>query len=324
MYRKISAIVIPTLIAAGILGYMLYSIWDQLLDAFTHIVPLYLLVAVLICTTGWFLRGWRYQKILAGMENPVSLRTATGCILVSQTVNLVVPLRLGDLTRIFILNHENNTRYSDGISSIVVERVFDIATIALLGLVTLPFVLNVDPSYITVMILILILCAAFFVFLVFIGRFRSENRYIRIILSMLSEIRKVSLTPSSIVILGCSSVFIWFSDVFACLAVVMMFQQQVSFATVVFAIVVGNLIKAVPLTPGGLGTYEYLVAQTLSLAGMPAVYAKLVAIIDHLIKNLVTLAGGILSIYFFGDWVLPSIKKVMNTRLEGGKTPEQP
>jgi glycosyltransferase AglD len=323
MYRKISAIVIPTLIAAGILGYMLYTIWDQLLDALAHIVALYLVVAVLICSAGWFLRGWRYQKILSGMENPVSLRTATGCILVSQTVNLVVPLRLGDLVRIFILNHENNTRYSDGISSIIVERVFDIATIALLGLVTLPFVLNVDPSYSMIIILILFLCAAFFVFLVFVNQFQSENRYIKIILSMLSEIRKVSLTPSSLIILGCSSVIIWFFDVFACMAVVMMFQQQVSFATVVFAIVVGNIVKAVPLTPGGLGTYEYLVAQTLSLAGIHAVYAKLVAIIDHLIKNLVTLAGGIISIYFFGDWVIPSIKKVLNTRLDGGKTREQ-
>lgn len=321
MYRKITAIVIPTFIAVGILGYMLYSVWNQLLDAFSHILPLYLVLAVIICISGWFIRGWRYQKILSGMENPVSLRTATGCILVSQTVNLVVPLRLGDFVRIFILNHENNTRYSDGISSIVVERVFDIATIALLGLVTLPYVLNVDPTYSAIIILILILCAVFFIFLVFVNRFSSQNKYIGILLSMLHEIRKVSLTPSSIVLLGCSSVIIWFSDIFACLAVVMMFQQQVSFATVIFAIVVGNLIKAVPLTPGGFGTYEYLVAETMSLGGMPDVYAKLVAIIDHLIKNLVTLIGGTLSIYLFGDWVMPSIKKMFNTRFDGGESP---
>lgn len=322
MYRKISAIVVPTLIAAGILGYMLYSIWDRLLDAFARIVPQFLVLAVLICSAGWFIRGWRYRKILAGMDNEVSLRTATGCILVSQTVNLVVPLRLGDFVRIFILNHENDTRYSDGISSIVVERVFDIATIALLGLLTLPFILNVDPSYSAVIILILLLCAAFFLFLVFVNRFRSKNRYLRLIISMLNDIRKVSLSPSLVIILGCSSVIIWFSDVFACLAVVMMFGQQVSFATVVFAIVVGNLIKAVPITPGGLGTYEYLVAETFSLAGMQPLYAKLVAITDHLIKNLVTLAGGTISVYFFGDWVLPSIRKVLNTRLDGGKSPE--
>ena len=32
MYRKISAIVIPTVIAAGIIAYMLYSVWERSLD----------------------------------------------------------------------------------------------------------------------------------------------------------------------------------------------------------------------------------------------------------------------------------------------------
>jgi uncharacterized protein (TIRG00374 family) len=318
MYRKISAIVIPTLIAAGILGYMLYTVWGQLVDALTHIVLSYLVVAIIICLIAWWLRGWRYHKILEGMDNRVSVRTATGCIFVSQMVNLVVPFRLGDFVRIFILNHENNTKYSDGISSIVVERVFDIVTVALLGLFTLPFVLNADPIYFPVIVMILALGGVFVLFLFFVNRLQSENKYVRIILSMLHEIRKVSLTPRSVIILGCSSTVIWLLDVLVCLSVVMMFGQDVSFATVVFAIVVGNLIKAVPITPGGLGTYEYLVAKILSLAGMPEVYAKLVAIIDHLIKNLVTLAGGIVSIYYLGDWVIPSIRTALDSKLGGG------
>ncbi|OPY36462.1 MAG: Glycosyltransferase AglD [Methanoregula sp. PtaU1.Bin051] len=318
MYRKIAAIVLPTLFAAIILGWMLFSIWGQLLEAFAHIVPQYLALAVIICSAGWVIRGWRYQTILVSMDNKVSLRTSTGCILVSQTVNLVVPFRIGDFVRIFILNHEYDTRYSDGVSSIVVERVFDVATVALLGLAALPFVIGADPSYFTVIVAVLGLCAAFFVFLLFAGRFRSENKYIRIILSMLHEIRRASLSFRSVIVLGCSSVVIWLFDIFACISVVMMFKQEVSFATVVFAIVVGNLIKAVPITPGGLGTYEFLVARTFALAGMQEPYANLIAIIDHLIKNLVTLAGGIISMYFFGDWVMPTIKKVFRTRLDGG------
>lgn len=322
MYRKIGAIVVPTLIAAGIFAYMLFSVWDKLLDAFIHIVPQYLVVAVGLCLCAWWLRGWRYQKILAGMDNEVSIRTTTGCIFVSQTVNLVVPFRLGDFVRIFILNHENNTRYSDGISSIVVERVFDLITVALLGLIALPFLLNVDPTYLLVILIVLALGAIFFVFLIFVNQLQSENKYLRIILSMLHEIRRASLTPRSIVVLGCSSLLIWMLDVLVCFSVVLMFRQEVPFATVVFAIVAGNLIKAVPITPGGLGTYELLVAQTLSLAGMPDVYAKLVAITDHMIKNLVTAAGGIISMYMFGDWVMPSIRKAWNMKLAGGTPPD--
>ena len=319
MYRKVTAIVIPTLIAAAIIISMLGSVRDQLLDALIHIVPEYLAGAIAICLIAWWLRGWRYHTILAGMDNQVSVRTATGCIFVSQTVNLVVPFRLGDVVRIFILNHENNTSYSDGISSIVVERIFDIVTVALLGLFALPFILNVNnnPAYIYIMVLIVILGAIFFVFLFFSDRLTSENNYVKILLSMLHEIRRASLTPRSILLLGCSSLVIWMLDVLVCFSVILMFRQDIAFPTVIFAIVVGNLIKAVPITPGGLGTYEFLVAGTLNLAGMPDVYAKLVAIIDHLIKNLITVAGGIVSMYLFGDWVIPSIKKAWNTRLDG-------
>ena len=91
----------------------------------------------------------------------------------------------------------------------------------------------------------------------------------------------------------------------------------------VLAIVIGNLIKAVPITPGGIGTYEFFVANIFILSGVAPAEATLIAVIDHLIKNLVTLAGGIISIYLFGDWIVPTIKKALNMRFDGGGTTER-
>ena len=54
----------------------------------------------------------------------------------------------------------------------------------------------------------------------------------------------------------------------------------------------------------------------------PLLDATLIAVIDHLIKNLVTLAGGIVSIYYFGDWVIPSIRTVLDAKL-GEDTPDR-
>jgi uncharacterized protein (TIRG00374 family) len=99
-----------------------------------------------------------------------------------------------------------------------------------------------------------------------------------------------------------------------------MFQQNIPFAIIVLAIVIGNLVKAVPLTPGGIGTYELSLAITFGLAGVSPAIATLIAVIDHLIKNLVTLIGGIVSIYYFGDWVIPSIKNALNTKFGGDDT----
>jgi hypothetical protein len=125
---------------------------------------------------------------------------------------------------------------------------------------------------------------------------------------MLDQIRQVSLSAKSVLVLSTSSIVIWLLDVFVCLFVAMMFGVTVPFAVVMLAIVVGNLVKAIPLTPGGVGTYELAVALTFSAAGIDPATATLIAVIDHLLKNLVTLAGGVISIYFFGNWVLDTIK----------------
>ena len=322
MYRKISAIVIPTIIAFGIIGYMLYSVWDELLVALQHIIPAYLLLGVLICLFAWWLRGWRYHSILKSLHYNVGVTVSTACIFVSQTVNLIVPARLGDFVRVFILKHEYNTTYSEGVSSIVVERVFDIFTVALLGAVSIFFVINAPAWFTTLIVIPLVAGVLFFAFLLFVGKFSSKNKYIVIILNMLHEIKRASLSLRSIIVLGASSIVIWLLDILVCLAVVLMFEQQIPFAIIVLAVVIGNLVKAVPLTPGGMGTYELALALTFGLAGVDPAVATLIAVIDHLIKNLVTLGGGIVSIYYFGDWVIPSIKEAFNTKFGGGKKPD--
>ena len=319
MFRKISAIVIPTIIAAGIIAYMLFRVWGDLLEALRHVIPGYLAIGVGICLAAWWLRGWRYQTILRSLSYRISLIVSTACIFVSQTANLVLPARLGDFVRVFILRHEYKTTYSEGVSSVVVERVFDIVTVAILGAVALIFVLNVPPVYYTIILLPIIAGAIFFVALFYLDRCSAENKYIQILLTMLHEIKRASLSLRSIVVLGFSSIIVWLLDIFVCVSVVLMFEQQIPFAVVVLAVVVGNLVKAVPITPGGIGTYEISLAIIFGLAGVSPAISTLIAVIDHLIKNLVTLAGGIVSVYFFGDWVIPSIKSAMNTKLDGGK-----
>jgi uncharacterized membrane protein YbhN (UPF0104 family) len=322
MYRKISAIIIPSVIAIGIVAYMLFRVWDDLLIALQNSIPAYLLLGTVICVSAWWLRGWRYHIILRNLSYQVSTTASTACIFVSQTVNLIVPARLGDFVRVFILKHEYSVTYSEGVSSLVVERVFDIFTVALLGAVAVFFVVNVPAWFYTIIVLPLVAGVILFVLLLFGGRFSSKNRYIAIILTILHEIKRASLSLKAIFVLGSSSVVIWLLDILVCVSVVMMFQQQIPLAIIVLAIVIGNLVKAIPLTPGGVGTYEITLAITFGLAGVDPAIATLIAIIDHLIKNLVTLAGGIVSIYYFGDWVIPTIRKAIDSKLGGGDHPD--
>ncbi|MDD2473936.1 MAG: lysylphosphatidylglycerol synthase transmembrane domain-containing protein, partial [Methanoculleus sp.] len=188
MWKKASAIVIPTLIAIGIVGYMLYRVWDDLLLTLEHAVIPFLFAAIGICCVAWVLRGLRYRFILQGLDIPKSLTFSTACIFISQTANLIVPARLGDFVRMLILKHGDDATYSQGFSSIVVERVFDVLMIAVLGAVALPFVLAVlaVPDWFTTVIIVpLVAGVIFFAVLLWSGRIRSENRIVVAIQRML-------------------------------------------------------------------------------------------------------------------------------------------
>lgn len=321
MLRKISAVVASTLIAVGIILFMLFRVKDDLIVALEHIVWGYLVLAVVVCLLAWLLRGLRYKVILSGIGIRCSFLFSTGCIFISQTANLIVPARLGDLVRVFILKQQYGAGVSEGISSIVVERVFDIVMVALLGAVSLLFVFNVPDEFFWLIILTLVLGAGFFIFIAISNRFVSKNRYIGILLAMLDQIRQVSLSVKSIFALSTSSIVIWLLDVFVCLLVAMMFGVSIPFAVVTLAIVVGNLVKAIPLTPGGVGTYELAVAAILTASGVEPAVATLIAVIDHLIKNLVTLGGGVIAIYFFGDLGLDAIKSAFRKEIHEDDQP---
>ncbi|MEM2124756.1 MAG: lysylphosphatidylglycerol synthase transmembrane domain-containing protein, partial [Methanolinea sp.] len=166
MWRRASAILVSTLLAVGIVAFMVSTIWDDLLVTAEHAVWHYLVLASAICLGSWWLRGLRYRGILSSLGVPAGTTFSVACIFVSQTANLVVPARLGDLVRIFILRHEFGTSASRGLSSIVVERVFDILLVAALGAVSLPFVLNAPGWFYTTVAIPIAGGFAFFLFLV--------------------------------------------------------------------------------------------------------------------------------------------------------------
>jgi hypothetical protein len=273
------------------------------------------------------MRGWRYRYILEDLGTRISLTFSTACVLISQTANVLVPARLGDLVRVFLLRHEYDTSYEDGLSSLVVERVFDVVMVAVLGLLSLPFVLSVLPplpvslpAIGTIQIPIiwllgvpLLLGGFFFLFIAVTGSLTARHRVLAFLLRMMEGIRKASLSVRAVAVLGISSLAIWMTDVFACVAVALSFGQAIPLPVIVLAIVAGNLVKAIPLTPGGLGIYEFTLSLILPLGGISGDLAKTIALVDHLIKNGVTVVGGLLSIRFLGSWVVAVMKRAFRS-----------
>jgi len=319
MDRRVSILVVSAVLAAGIIAFMLLRVWGDLLLAVEHWNPLFLIPAIAFSTAGWWMRGARYRSILGRLGIRAGLGFSTACVLVSQTANLIIPARLGDLVRIFILKHENLSGYPTGISSLVIERFFDILSVAILGLVALPFIPGVPSWVYPVIILPLALCGGFVSLLLALGKVQSENRILATVFSMIHEVRRASLTAGSILGLSGLSIVIWLTDVLTTISIALMFRAEISPAVVILAVVVGNLFKAVPITPGGIGTYEAAVAVILVLSKTTdQATATLIAVSDHLVKNVITAAGGVLSIRLLGTWVVDAIRDAFHGKEETG------
>ena len=96
--------------------------------------PWWLLAAFLIYYLGFPLRGYRWTLLLRGIGAKVSVRDSTEIIFVSWLVNSVVPAKLGEVYRAWLLKVNFPVSLSSTFGTIFIERMFDIFAIVILGL----------------------------------------------------------------------------------------------------------------------------------------------------------------------------------------------
>jgi len=94
----------------------------------------YLAVAVAVYFVGVSLRGLRWQRLIRPIQEiPVS--QATSLLLIGYTANNVLPARMGDVMRVFLLGRETGIRKSALLATIVLERIMDVLAILAIILV---------------------------------------------------------------------------------------------------------------------------------------------------------------------------------------------
>lgn len=296
--------------------------------------PTLIALATLIYLTSWPLRGYRYRDILAELGYDSDVGFLTGAIFISQTGNLVFPARLGDGVRAYVMKARRRVPYPSGFASLAVERVFDLLTIAGLAGVVLVGFAAFDPGRIAALTAAVtsgresgqvgvavaagVGLAAIGVTALIVLTARSDRNLVRSALETLSDdayagyvagviedftgdVQTIAASPAAFGRVAASSVLIWTIDVVTAIVVFAAFDVAVAPPMLVvvsfFAVSVGNLAKVLPLSPGGVGLYEG-VFSVLVLALVPAATWELalgVAIVDHAVKNVVTIGGGSVS-----------------------------
>jgi len=135
-----------------------------------------------------------------------------------------------------------------------------------------------------------------------IGRLSSDSYadYVAgVVEGFVGDVQTVAADGSAFTRVGIGSLLIWTFDVITALIVFEAFGYGLTPSLVAvgfFAVSVGNLAKVLPLTPGGVGLYEgafTVIVASLTPVGVAAAIG--VAIVDHAVKNVVTIIGGVAS-----------------------------
>jgi glycosyltransferase 2 family protein len=261
--------------------------------------PLLILAGFAIYYVGFPLRGFRWVILLRGSGHVISPRDGTEIIFISWLVNCLVPAKLGDIYRAYLLKINSTVSLSRTFGTVFIERILDIFAIAVLGLGAgyVSFRTGLPP------IVQFLFALGIGVMIVLAAALLTMRNFGRRILQRLPLPHKVlefydrfeegvfgAVTLRQLPILVILTGLIWTTEAMRLFLVVEALGipgVHLGISGSFFVALCGSLLTAVPLTPGGLGFVETGIVGILRLAyGVPASAALAITLVDRTISVL--------------------------------------
>ena len=284
---------------------------------------LLLLAALLVFYLGFPLRGWRWSILLRGTGIKVSIRDSTEMILVSWLVNCLVPAKLGDIYRAWLLKINAAVSLSRTFGTVFIERILDLFAISILGLAAgfWSFRSGLPPA----IQIVAALGVGVIVFLaIALLTLRNFGRRILVRLPIPHRVIELydrfeegvfgAIGPRHLPALSILTVAIWTTEAMRLYLVVEALgfpDVSLGISGAFFVALIGSLLTAVPLSPAGLGVVELGVVGVLTAAyGVPLTEATTIALVDRAIS--------VLSIIVFGSivYVVSPLRRGRGLRTE--------
>ena len=210
-------------------------------------------------------------------------------ITLSWFANCLVPAKLGDLYRGYLVKKHAGLSLSKTMGTILAERILDFVVLfALMGVSGLiSFRGRLPPAILQVLGITLAIVLAAMVGLL---AMRGLNRTLqRLLPGRLGEVyaRFAEGTLYSfgrLPLLLLYTLLTWLAEVGRFLFVLLSLGLMLSPSAIVFIALGGSLLTTLPLTPGGLGFVEGGIATALALYGMTKELAVSVALLDRSIS----------------------------------------
>jgi uncharacterized protein (TIRG00374 family) len=279
--------------------------WSEVWRLVTQANPGYLALAFLAYYATFPVRGFRWRYVLSRSGLQIRFRDATEILFLSWFVNCLVPAKLGDLYRAYLLRGNFGASISRTVGTVFVERIADIIIIAALALSAgfWSFRGRSRPEIDAIFLIGFILSIGLVVLLVGLRLFGGQIG--RLLPARVGELwvrfqegSTGVLTARSVPAILGLTILIWLLEgarLYFVIRALALPEVGLGISASVFVALAAALLTAVPFTPAGVGIVEVGIIGVLGLYGVTEEPAAAVALVDRgLTIVTVIILGGIL------------------------------
>lgn len=235
-------------------------------------------------------RVLRWKRLLKNVGFDGKLKDVAEILTLSYFVNTIVPAKLGDVYRGYLMKKNYNESISKVMGTVFVERGFDIIAMMLLFSSIILLVFKKVPQNLVLSLKIGIVISV--LLLVFLVIMKYHDEWLLKFVphragNMIRTFRKGTfdaLATSSIATVSAYTALVWILDGLRMFLVMKAVGLDASFSLAVFVVLAGGLATAFPLTPAGLGAVELTVSGLLMLLGVDKGLAVSITLLDRFIS----------------------------------------
>jgi uncharacterized membrane protein YbhN (UPF0104 family) len=295
-------------ISAFFLWYTFRGISFEQIRALRLVHPLWILGVLGFTLAGYTLRCVRWTQMMP--RTALSLRAhfivCARVLMTSLAANNILPLRIGDIMRIFTYADDLGTSPSVILSTVVLEKLLDIFVLVLLFVSTvgrlatphLRLIADVSLAITTIGLLVLLVGSRGLQPLVqrFFARLPSNPKLAKIehwITLALDAISRLGIFGSLLLLL--QTVIIWTCEGMIFTSALFLFGMSVDRVGPWLAVSFANLSYLIPSSPGAIGPFELAVKTSLVSHGVAQSQAAVFGLAIHAWMLIsITGAGGII------------------------------
>jgi len=308
--------------------------WPRTLQSIAGANRPLIALAVLLLVTTFCIFALRWRQLIA-VDDPLPFRHVFNFLMIGYLANAVLPARPGDIIRAVLWRQSYNISFSIGVASVVLERLFDVLAVCMLGF-SVSLVITLPAAVVWALYSFAAAAVGLIAVLMLLGwrqtsvhlllsrypklsghpgaRFAIEwlRRFVLAINVVRSPTRLALSVALTCVGWGMLGLYL--------MIMVMAFRLPAPLAAALLVLVMTNLGAAIPSSPSSLGVYHVLAVLGLSVWNIDTSAAVAFAIGSHALAITLQILIGLVCAWFEG-WKIIGLKRLAAEENPGDMLP---